>query len=79
MKYIKNITNKDIEGIEVDYEGVHHKLDIPIGEIVPVKDNGMVKAIKDVVNKLVIKCDVNGNELTSDIVVSPEEMDDVIE
>lgn len=62
MKYIKNNTSKNIDGVEFDYNDTHYKMDIPVGEIVPVLDKDMIKAIEDAVNKIVVECDEEGNE-----------------
>lgn len=65
MKYVKNITNQNIQE-NVTYKGVLRRFDIPKGEINKLEwaedDQSFVNMLKNI-NRRVVECDENGNEI----------------
>ena len=63
-KYLKNNTDKNIEGVEItDDDGTKYKMDIPLGEVLKFTSPGLFNNVKDTINKKVIECDQNGNPI----------------
>jgi len=64
-KYVKNLTDHDIR-VDTFYKGVPHRFDIPVGEMTKLEwaeDDQPFKNILKNINRKVVECDEDGNEI----------------
>lgn len=53
MKYIKNITDENIEKVQVEVDGKIDQFDLPAGDVNTLKDNLAVYALKEFEGKVI--------------------------